>query len=229
MLTRQAIHSGAYFESFEASPNRWTIERIESSLKETLARRPGRGNDVWIFAYGSLMWNPAVKFDARRVASLDNWHRAFCLRMEAGRATAERPGRMLALRPGGSTQGLALRLAADTLDEELRLVWVREMVLGSYRPTWVSLALEGGETVDGIAFVADESRDQYESDASVATVAPLIHQAHGRFGSNAEYLSKLHAALHAWGLRDPYVQTLESRVGRPEPTPGLAGSIDFDA
>ncbi|VVD77588.1 gamma-glutamylcyclotransferase [Pandoraea commovens] len=214
MLTRQIIHSGEYLEQFESLPNRWTIERIEQSLNDTMAAR-GMPNEVWIFGYGSLIWNPMVQFDRRRVATLDGWHRAFCLKMVAGRGNPERPGRMLALRPGGQTQGLAFRLAAASLAEELQVVWVREMILGSYRPTWVTLQLDDGTRVEAVAFVADESSEQYEGDASVSVAAPLIREATGQFGSNADYLFNLRTALHAWQLRDPYINALIAEIERP--------------
>ncbi len=124
MLTRQALDSGAYLEKFRSLPNLWTSERIEASLAETLKQRPACvNNDVWIFAYGSLMWNPMVDFDRREVATLHEWHRSFCLSMTIGRGSPERPGRMLALEAGGHTTGLALRLTPHTMHEDLKAVW----------------------------------------------------------------------------------------------------------
>jgi cation transport protein ChaC len=70
MLTRQAIDSGEYLDHFESRPNLWTTDRIESSLAETLKSRPAEAGSVWIFAYGSLMWNPMVQFDRRQIATL---------------------------------------------------------------------------------------------------------------------------------------------------------------
>lgn len=214
MLTREAINSGAYLEHFESQPNLWTCERIQSSLTETLQARPADAENTWIFAYGSLMWNPVVEFEKRRTATLHGWHRSFCLRMVAGRGSPEGPGRMLALQPGGHTQGVALKLPPATLDDELRLIWIREMVLGSYRPTWASITLDDGTETHALAFVADESREQFEPDSRVATVAPLIGTAAGKFGSNTEYLLKLHEALIECGLQDSYIEELASEIER---------------
>jgi cation transport protein ChaC len=211
MLTREAIHSGAYLEHFESLPNLWTRERILGSLTETMRARPSDATDTWIFAYGSLMWNPMVEFEKRQTATLHGWHRSFCLSMVAGRGSPDGPGRMLALRAGGHTNGVALKLPATTLDDELQLIWIREMVLGSYRPTWATVTLND---THALAFVADESREQFEPDSGVATVAPLIATAMGKFGSNAEYLLKLHKALTECGLHDPYVEELASEIER---------------
>ncbi|CAN7667456.1 gamma-glutamylcyclotransferase [Caballeronia sp. dw_19] len=214
MLTRQAIHSGAYLENFESLPNLWTQERIERSLTDTMKLRPKDAEDVWIFAYGSLMWNPLVDFDKRQVATLHDWHRSFCLRMVAGRASPEMPGRMLALEAGGHAHGVALRLPRATTDEELRVVWIREMVLGSYAPTWAPVTLDDGTETHAIAFVADTHREQYEADSRVSTVAPLVATTAGKFGSNAEYVFKLHAALKQCSLHDPYIEALAGEIQR---------------
>ncbi|WP_233838060.1 gamma-glutamylcyclotransferase [Paraburkholderia sp. ZP32-5] len=214
MLTRQAIDSGEYLDHFESLPNLWSTERIERSLAETIKSKPAQTRDIWIFAYGSLMWNPLVHFADRQVATLHGWHRSFCLHMHIGRGSTETPGRMLALEEGGHTHAVALKLSSPTMAEELRLVWIREMVLGSYRPLWVPITLADGETTHAIAFVAETDVEQYAVDSRVSTVAPLIASAAGRFGSNAEYLFKLHAALDECRLYDPYIDALAGEVQR---------------
>jgi cation transport protein ChaC len=83
-----------------------------------------------------------------------------------------------------------------------------------YRPIWTSVTLDDGSAAHAIAFVADESRAQFEADSSVDRVAPLIAGAAGAFGSNADYLMKLHHALRSCELRDPYVDALAAEVER---------------
>ncbi|CAB3785527.1 gamma-glutamylcyclotransferase [Paraburkholderia fynbosensis] len=215
MLNRNAIRSGAYLESFDSLPSEmlWTQARIDASLAQTLRQRPN-ADDVWVFAYGSLMWNPISDFDSRRIATLHGWHRSFCIRMIAGRGTPEQPGRMLSLEAGGSTQGLALRLPGATLEEELRILWIREMVTGAYRPTWAALTLDDGTQLSAIAFVAEPDGSQYESDARVSAIAPSMAVATGLFGTNAEYVFKLQSALAECSLNDPYIDELASELTR---------------
>jgi cation transport protein ChaC len=112
---------------------------------------------------------------------------------------------MLALEPGGRTEGIALRLHDRVVAEELRVLWTREMATGSYRPRWTTVTLRGGQLATAIAFVADPARPEYEADASVETIAPLIAAAHGSFGSNAEYVHMLDFALADAALEDEYV------------------------
>jgi glutathione-specific gamma-glutamylcyclotransferase len=220
MLSRDALRSGAYLDSFSdlQLDSLWSAERIEASLEHTLAHRPPRDHGpIWIFAYGSLMWNPLIDFDARVAATLHDWRRSFCLRVTAGRGSPHAPGRMLALEPGGSAAGVALRLAPHSMAEELRLVWIREMVAGSYRPTWAPISFADGTHTHAVAFVADRSQSQYESDAAIHTVAPLIAEAHGHHGTNLDYLLKLETALHEAGLTDRYIEQLADEIRRLVP------------
>lgn len=216
MLNRDAICSGAYLESFNFLPPDilWTQAQIDQSLAETMAKRPASG-DVWVFAYGSLMWNPLSSYDERVTATLDGWHRSFCIRLVAGRGTPQRPGRMLALEPGGSTEGVALRLATATLEDELRILWIREMVTGAYTPTWTTVTLATGETQHALAFVANGCR-QYEPDSSPSAIAGLIAAAQGPLGSNAEYVFRLRQALADCALSDAYVENVAQALARLE-------------
>jgi cation transport protein ChaC len=97
MLSRDALRSGAYLDSFSDLPadTLCSIDHIEASLQETLARRPDEG-PLWLFAYGSLMWNPLIHFDARTPAMLHDWRRSFCTRLVAGRGSADRQTRRTA-------------------------------------------------------------------------------------------------------------------------------------
>ncbi len=215
MLTRELLQSGRYPDSIDLPAEfRWTPARIEASLAHTLATRPPEATDLWIFAYGSLMWNPLLDFDARQVATLHGWQRRFCLRSVAGRGTPEQPGRMLGLVPSGSTQGEILRLDGRRLEAELLMVWTREMVGGAYRPTWAPVTRADGSRAHAIAFVADPAQPLHEPDASVATTAPIIARAAGSFGTNADYVFRLEAALRSAGLRDDYIESMAAALRR---------------
>jgi cation transport protein ChaC len=215
LLTRDLITSESYLEHFDAVPKEilWTRSRIASSLAEMMRARPP-GTDIWIFGYGSLMWHPLLNFDRRHWAVLQGWHRRFCLRMIAGRGSLDRPGRMLALEPGGMTHGIAFRLPDLALQEELSLVWTREMMTGVYRPIWSTVTLEDGNEATAIAFVADPTHPLYEKDAAVPTVAPIISTAAGSLGTNADYLFNLQSALMGKNAKDAYVEALADAVQR---------------
>lgn len=213
MLTKHQISSGDYLESFSEIPKEmlWTLDRIESSMQETLAVRP-EGGELWVFGYGSLLWNPLLSFSSQERATLHGWRRSFCMRIIAGRATAEMPGRMLALEPGGFTQGMAFQLTKQAAQEELILLWIREMLTGAYRPIWAPLTLDGGAKITALVFVAEPNHPHYECDSSVKSAALSIASAAGWMGSNAEYVHRLKDALAEFGFIDEYIAHLSEEI-----------------
>ncbi|CAG9164334.1 gamma-glutamylcyclotransferase [Cupriavidus pampae] len=215
MLTRESLQSGRYFDTLELPPEyRWPQSRIDASLAETLAARPDNGDDLWIFAYGSLMWNPLLEFDRRELATLHGWRRRFSIRSVAGRGSIAIPGRMLALEPGGTTQGVALQLPRLSREQELRVVWTREMISGAYLPTWAPVTLADDTDAYAIVFVANAAQPLFERDASVGTSAPIIARASGSFGTNAEYVFQLEASLLEHQLHDAYIASLAAELRR---------------
>ena len=218
MLSRDALRSGAFFTLFQNVPGMegWSRERIEHSMRETLAHRPD-DSPVWLFAYGSLIWNPLFHFVESCPAQLDGWRRSFCIRMLAGRGSVERCGRMMSLVQGGCTQGLALRLDETQLETELTLVWSREMVGGAYRPDWATITLADGRAAPAIIFMANPDSALHEPDDSIDTVAPLIAAAEGPLGSNRDYVLQLDTILRRHGIEDAYVRTLAQRLKSRSP------------
>jgi len=181
----------------------WTDEQLQRSLDATLGVRPD--GPIWVFAYGSLIWNPLMPFTAQDNATLEGWQRSFCVRTIAARGTPEHPGRVLGLEPGGMTHGVAYCLPEDGLQSELRMLWAREMGSGVYLPSWGRLVLGSGEVVSGLAFVVNAKQALYEQDSAASTVIAHAAKAVGAFGSNADYILNLADALLARGLSDPYV------------------------
>lgn len=213
MLTRDFLMKADCKTAFGAIEESllWSPEQRAASLAATLACRPDR-SPVWIFGYGSLMWNPAFEFEESAPGVLADWHRAFCLRLTAGRGTASRPGRMLALKAGGRTSGLAYRLPEAGLEDELTLVWKREMITGCYLPTWCKLDLDDGRMVNALVFIMDPRHPLYEADTRAETIAPLIASASGPLGTNAQYLFSLEQAMKKHGMRDDGMSELANHV-----------------
>src|ERR1700754_1987402 len=112
-LTRDLIQAGAMdaMVSRDAPAIRILSDADrQDSLSRTLAAKPR--DDVWLFGYGSLIWNPTVHFAERRVARVSGWHRAFCLATPAGRGSVDNPGLVLGLDESGHCDGVAFRISA---------------------------------------------------------------------------------------------------------------------
>ncbi|MEZ2584631.1 gamma-glutamylcyclotransferase [Kluyvera intermedia] len=213
MLTRDFLMRADCTTAFGAIEESllWSAEQRAASQAAMLACRPDNG-PVWIFGYGSLMWNPALNFCESVTGTLVGWHRAFCLRLTAGRGSACQPGRMLALKEGGRTTGVAYRLPDDEIENELSLLWKREMITGCYLPTWCQLSLDDGRTVTALVFIMDPRHPLYESDTSVQVIAPLIARASGPLGTNAQYLFSLEQELDKLGMPDDGLNELIGKV-----------------
>lgn len=228
MLTRDILQLQDY-RRYLGLPASETLSegQLRQSLIETLIGGP-EGRELWIFAYGSLMWNPLLSFDRMEVARLEGWRRSFCLEMVAGRAAPESPGRMLALVRGGATDGLAFRLSRETLAEDLDRLWTREMIVGSYCPLWAPVRFRDGRKADAITFVADVRQAHYRPGAAVSEVAGVISGAVGPMGRNTDYVFSLDSALRANALRDDYVSDLAAAlVGAGSQRPDSGSTIDL--
>lgn len=183
---------------------------LERSLAQVLAARDARA-PVWLFAYGSLIWNPTFHYDAREVAHLRGYHRGFYLWSRLNRGTPERPGLVLGLDRGGSCGGVAYRLDEATHAEELALIWRREMIAGTYRPRWVRVDAATG-TLRAIAFIVDRSKPGYAARMDDDKVLDVIAGAHGHYGACADYLLETAKALADSGIRDARLARLAAQL-----------------
>ncbi|MBL8386566.1 MAG: gamma-glutamylcyclotransferase [Burkholderiales bacterium] len=208
-LCREDLKSGSLRAAFLASAvgaQAWSEEQLARSLDRTLAAVPP--GDVWVFAYGSLIWNPLFPFVDKRIATIYGFHRSFCLWSRIGRGTPERPGLVLGLDRGGSCTGLAYRIAAAHVREELTLLWRREMVTGSYVPTWIRARTRCG-AVPAVAFVINHGSPAYAGRLATPEMARCIAEASGLHGRCAEYLVRTLTGLREHGIEDRALDEVE--------------------
>lgn len=184
--------------------------QLQESMGETL-RQQKPDSDVWIFAYGSLIWNPIFKFVEQRVGTIYGWHRRFCLWVPQGRGTPDNPGLVLGLDRGGSCRGIAYRIAASDVPSELLLLWRREMVVGCYIPRWVRV-FDGTQQLEAIAFVINRRHRAYTGNISLETTVNSIATASGELGSCADYLMQTVNKLMSVGIKDKQLLRLRDRV-----------------
>lgn len=185
-------------------------EAREQSRTETM-KRYVPGSDLWVFGYGSLMWNPAIHVDESLPGKVEGFHRSFCMRLMFGRAMPDNPGLMLCLVPGGACYGIAHRIAPDHVESESKILWMREMLSGAYIPTWVDIDL-GARRVAGVTFVMNTDHPRYLPDLSHDEKAARIAKAEGHLGSNRDYLFRTVAALETAGVKDAYIEDIHARV-----------------
>lgn len=195
----------------EGWPPGWRMDHDvrETNRQEVLSGRWTQ--DLWVFAYGSLIWDPAVYVEEYRRGILSGWRRRFCMRLEGGRGSHARPGLMAALDQGGQCEGVVFRVAAELVDQETKFMWHREMFAGAYRPLFREVSTPQGP-VEALMFVMDRTNPRYTPDLTFDEAARMIAVAEGGLGSNFDYLHSLVTHLDELGIKDEDMKRLHARA-----------------
>jgi cation transport protein ChaC len=168
------------------------------------------GHDLWLFAYGSLMWRPGFAFEEARRARLTGFRRCFCIYSVHHRGTRERLGMVLGLDRGGVCEGIAYRIAAPRVAETLSYLRARELINGVYREALVPVELEQHPPVEvmALAFIVERAHPSYARQLPLATQARLIRGGKGVSGANLDYLVSTVRHLHELGIRERELERL---------------------
>jgi cation transport protein ChaC len=214
VLTRDAIKNGFIDQMIDARggyPGRWTRQQIVDCYRKMLAEAPP--GDVWVFAYGSLIWNPCIHVAEMKRARLFGYHRRFCLWTHLGRGSPDCPGLMLGLVPGGACAGVAMRIERAIAEAEFEILFRREMVSGSYDPRWVTVEIEGlKRPKKALGFLMNRAHERYAGRLTDAAVADAIAKAAGPLGACRDYLEHTVAALDALGIKDKPLARMKKMV-----------------
>lgn len=169
---------------------------------------------MWVFGYGSLLWNPGFDVAESVIGTLPGYARSFCMRSIHHRGTEDDPGLVLALdeQPGQQCSGVALRVAEGLEDQTLIYLRERELISSAYVEKTLNVDLSDGRKVDALVYVIDESHGQYCGGLPLEEQAQIIAKAVGGRGPNTEYLYNTASHLSAVGLHDPSLEWLSARV-----------------
>jgi len=169
---------------------------------------------IWVFGYGSLLWNPGFDVAEEVSATLSGYARSFCMRSIHHRGTDEAPGLVLALDAAAEAvcNGVALRVAPGTEDATLDYLRERELVSSAYLERMLNITLAGGQNVTAVTYVIDPDHVQYCGGLALEEQAHIIAHAVGGRGPNCEYLFNTADHLHTLGVADPDLDWLSRRV-----------------
>jgi glutathione-specific gamma-glutamylcyclotransferase len=202
-LTREAILGNsirAMVAAIDPGLRMLSPDEHRALLEAFLAQRPGKG-DVWLFAYGSLMWNPLIHYVETRTGLVGGHHRRFCLWTHLGRGTIEKPGLTLGLERGGSCRGVLYRVAEALAAQELEIVWRREMLTGAYVPRWLKASTDQG-SVHALGFLVNRAHARYTGKLPEERIAAAIAEARGPLGACATYLFNTVEHLETLGIHE---------------------------
>jgi len=181
------------------------------SLPPRIAALCGGGRPVWVFAYGSLMWDPGIPYAAAVPALVYGWHRSFCVWSYDYRGSHAHPGLVLGLDRGGACRGVALRLPPADAAAALTRLWAREMTDLVYDLRPVTAYIAGGG-VASLAFVVRRDHPHYAGRLSPEAAARLIAGAEGSRGACRDYLAGTIRHLEALGILDAGLRRLDRLV-----------------
>ncbi|MDZ4843488.1 MAG: gamma-glutamylcyclotransferase [Hyphomicrobium aestuarii] len=193
--------------------------------REALAEaRDWPGHDLWVFAYGSLMWRPGFAYAEQRRATLTGYRRCFCIYSVHHRGSHKRPGLVLGLDRGGSCHGVVYRIEAGAARGVLAYLQAREQINGVYRQAQVVVDVEHGDVeqggfetscglaragsvaaslrIDAVAFIAEPAHPSYAGRLPIAIQARLIRAAAGLSGPNLDYLASTLCHLADLGIQE---------------------------
>ena len=170
-------------------------------------------DELWVFGYGSLLWNPGFDFTERRLATLRGWHRAFCMQLNRFRGSPEQPGLMLGLDHGGSCKGQVFRIAAERTATELDKLLRREVPYRRLANAWRWVDVDvAGKSLKVLTFYAGMRRDRFYVDLPIHAQAHMLARAAGWGGSGAAYLHNTVMKLEELGIHYTYMWELQDLV-----------------
>ena len=192
------------------------------SVQEQVDPAIGRSDsDLWVFAYGSLMWRPGFDFAEQVPARLIGEHRALCVYSFDHRGTPERPGLVLGLDRGGACRGIAFRVAASRRETTIAYLREREQTTHVYREVTRSVWLEDDarRRVSALAYVVNRGHVQYAGRLTLAEQVRYVRQGHGRSGHNQDYVLSTVKSIESQGFRDPKLHQLAELLHNDAPLP----------
>src|SRR5262245_46127806 len=172
-------------------------------------------HDLWVFAYGSLMWRPGFAYAEAWRARLTGYRRCFCIYSVHHRGTPDRLGMVLGLDRGGACEGVAYRVAAVHATEVRRYLRGREQVNGVYREAYLPVELERHPPVEvmALAYTVERAHAAYAGRLPLSLQARLIRGGKGLSGANIDYLVSTLRHLGELGIRERDLERLLVMVG----------------
>lgn len=174
---------------------------------------PG-ARDLWVFAYGSLMWRPGFPFAERAYAALAGYRRDMCFLSIHYRGTPERPGLVCGLMPqdGALCHGVAYRVAPADAASVIGYLDARELITDIYLPRDLAVTLADGREVLARAYVAKTTHAQFVGGWDDTRKAAAIVAASGSEGRAYDYLSNIVGHLHEMAIVDPHLDDIWAEV-----------------
>ena len=173
---------------------------------------------MWVYGYGSLMWDGwERKYKGRRVegAVLRGFHRSFNKASTTNWGTSAHRGRTLGLEPApnGVIVGVAFEFSDDDKAAIAGELAAREGPSFSLEMLAISLPGAGGE-VAALVPVNNRRARTYIGQSSISDRAKLALAARGTKGACSDYIRNVQRQLRGLGIADPFVEEFATELQR---------------
>ncbi|MCM5554429.1 gamma-glutamylcyclotransferase [Pleomorphomonas sp. NRK KF1] len=174
---------------------------------------------IWVFGYGSLMWNPGFPHLRAVQARMHGVRRALCIRSTHYRGTPENPGLVFGLDRGGSCHGVAFEVAEANREAVIAYLRAREQISMVYHEVVRPARLLTGETVGALVYVANQAHEQYAGGLAFEQILDIIRRSSGEMGPNVDYVTATLRRLQDMGIRDRALEQVVAALMAPRSVP----------
>jgi len=187
--------------------------RDPGPMLEKVLHEWGGHEDLWIFAYGSLIWKPDFEYAERRPAKVHGWHRALKMWSRVNRGTPERPGLVFGMLSGGCCQGMVFRIPKHEGRQVLARLWEREMITAVYDPKWLACQTSHGP-VKALAFTLSRKSPNHTGVLTEDEYRSIFESATGIYGTTLDYAARTLEELRRHNIRDRALERLLGLIRR---------------
>ncbi|MBI5276657.1 MAG: gamma-glutamylcyclotransferase [Burkholderiales bacterium] len=181
--------------------------RDPKPMLDCVLREWGGTDDLWVFAYGSLIWSPDFDYVERRTALVHGWHRALKMWSRINRGTPERPGLVFGMLSGGCCRGMVYRIRHDHVAGALKTLWKREMVTAVYDPRWLTCHTPQGP-VKALAFTLSRRSPSHTGNLTEEEYRSIFREAKGIYGTTFDYAHRTLEELKRHNIHDRHLEKL---------------------
>ncbi|MFM9973927.1 MAG: gamma-glutamylcyclotransferase [Beijerinckiaceae bacterium] len=186
------------------------MDHVEIKAKRLPAHADS--GDLWVFGYGSLMWNPGFPFAEHQPAVAHGVHRRLCVYSHRYRGTPEKPGLVVGLLTGGCCHGLCFRVRTEDCSATLEYLTEREQISKVYHEMFRPVRLRDGRVVRALCYVVDQRHKQFAGRLSLEQQFHLVKDSHGEIGPNRDYVRNTAQSLRDIGVEDRTLRWLAERL-----------------
>lgn len=169
--------------------------------------------DLWLFAYGSIIWRAGFPYRERRAARLPGYVRRLWQGSHDHRGTQDAPGRVATLIEDkhGFCDGAAYLLASE--DRENVLTWLDYREKNGYARQAVRLLLSDAQQLapkprvalvetPALTYYAPPGNHAFLGEAPLAEIALQVRRCIGPSGTNLDYVRRLVESVRELGGED---------------------------